>query len=90
MAHFEWCSLVPFVLGLFTFGYVSFMYVVLYSWLGFDSFWGRLNALILHACLGLVYFNYIAACLSDPGVVSAEGQSTDNGKEKIHSDRSMW
>jgi len=67
----ECCSFVPFVLGLFTFGYVSMMYVTL-NWIELSSNWGLFNFFLEHFLMGSVYYHYITTCIKDPGSPSKE------------------
>jgi len=68
MPGFEWCSLVPVVLGLFTFGYITCLYTVFYSWLGLSTA-GLINFFCAHVLIYNLYYNYWKAVTTDPGSI---------------------
>jgi len=74
MPGWEWCSLPPIVMGLFIFAYLTCIWTVFYEWLGFFTFWGLLNSIVVHAGVSQLFYNYLKAVTTDPGSVPKEWQ----------------
>jgi len=68
-------SCVPLVLFLYSFAYVTFIYEVVYRWLGL-SIWGIFHFIIENITMVPLYHNYMLAVLTTPGFVPPDWRPT--------------